>query len=459
MRTALIHEWFECFAGSERVVAEFLNIFREADLFAIVDFLSDENRKPLLGKPVTTSFIQGLPFARKAFRNFLPLMPCAIEQFDLSEYDIVLSSNHAFAKGVVTRADQLHLSYVHTPIRYAWDLQHDYLRQGNVERGVKSLIVRATMHYLRSWDRLAADRVDAFIANSRYIAQRIRKTYRRPAYVVYPPVDVNAFEFCDEKEDFYLTASRLVPYKRIDVVVDAFRQMPDKQLVVIGDGPERTKLESKATPNVKILGYRDFDELLSYMQRARAFVFAADEDFGIMPVEAQACGTPVIAYGRGGSRETVMHGQTGLHFDRQTPQSLVGAIEAFESHRDRFQPEVIRQHAERFSPGRFRREINVLVEEIWDRFRVHNQTPAAADQISTPFPFDPDQMGVELSSPIAECPTIPPLAAKSIGEVRRWTKRPRVADCQRAPATHSVHQSIDRTSSGSAEPQAVSLPV
>ena len=222
MKTALIHEWFECFAGSERVVAEFLKMFDDSELFALVDFLSDEQRQSIQGKDVHTSFIQKLPFARKAFRNFLPFMPSAIEQFDLSEYDMILSSNHAFAKGVVTRADQLHVSYVHTPIRYAWDLQHEYLRQAKVHRGLKSLMVRATLHYLRTWDRLAADRVDAFVANSRYIAQRIRKTYRRPAYVVYPPVNVDEFKFSKDKEDFYLTASRLVPYKRIDLVVDAF---------------------------------------------------------------------------------------------------------------------------------------------------------------------------------------------------------------------------------------------
>ncbi len=401
MKTALIHEWFECFAGSERVVAEFLKLFDDSDLFALVDFLSEEQRQAIQGREVRTSFIQKLPFARKAFRNFLPLMPAAIEQFDLSEYDVVLSSNHAFAKGVVTRADQLHVSYVHTPIRYAWDLQHEYLRQGNVDRGLKSLIVRATLHYLRTWDRLAADRVDAFVANSRYIAQRIRKTYRRPAYVVYPPVNVDAFEFSRDKEDFYLTASRLVPYKRIDLVVDAFREMPEKQLVVIGDGPEMSSLREKATPNIKILGFCEFNELRDYMQRARAFVFAADEDFGIMPVEAQACGTPVIAYGRGGSLETVVHGQTGLHFEQQSPECLMQAVSQFEAQRDQFDPAVIREHAERFSPERFRREMSNLLGHLWERFGQHNCGPAAMDGISTPYPFDPDQIGVDLSSEFA----------------------------------------------------------
>lgn len=388
MNVALVHEWFESYAGSERVVEQFLQAFPMADLFALVDFLPQTERTVLQGKLARTSFIQQLPLARKHFRNYLPLMPSAIEQFDLSSYDIVVSSNHAFAKGVITRADQMHVSYVHTPIRYAWDLQHEYLHQAGLTRGLKSLFVRAVLHYLRNWDRVSADRVDAFVANSQYIAQRIRKIYRRPAFVIYPPVDIDAFTLQSTKDDFYLAASRMVPYKRIDLIVEAFAGMPERQLVVIGDGPEFQKIASKATPNVKLLGYQPFDVLLDHMQRARAFVFAADEDFGIMPVEAQACGTPVIAFGRGGALETVVNNQTGLFFERQSAKCIQEAVVAFDSLRRRMNPELIRANAERFAPTRFRREVLDLMDRLWKRFCKHQRSYLGAAVSDAPFPLD-----------------------------------------------------------------------
>ena len=261
MNLAIMHEWFESYAGSERVVEQLLHTFPSAEVHALVDFLKGADRDALQGKDVETSFIQRLPFARKQFRNYLPLMPMAVEQFDLSGYDTVISSNHAFAKGIITRPDQMHVSYVHTPIRYAWELQHDYLRQANLTRGLKGMFVRATLHYLRNWDRMTSDRVDAYVANSHYIAARIRKTYRRPAYVIHPPVDINQFAVEPSNDDFYLTASRMVPYKRIDLIVEAFAKMPDRRLVVIGDGPEMKKIAAKATPNVQLLGYQPFDVL------------------------------------------------------------------------------------------------------------------------------------------------------------------------------------------------------
>ena len=388
MNVALVHEWLDSYAGSERVVAQLLQALPMADLYALVDFLSEEERTLLQGKLAQTSFIQRLPLARKHFRNYLPLMPAAIEQFDLSDYDIVVSSNHAFAKGVITRADQMHISYVHTPIRYAWDLQHEYLRQAGWKWGIKSLMVRATMHYLRNWDRITADRVDAFVANSHYIAQRIRNIYRRPAFVVYPPVDIDAFTLGTAREDFYLAASRLVPYKRIDLIVEAFAEMPNRQLVVIGDGPEFKKIASKATANVKMLGYQSFDVLLDHMQRARAFLFAADEDFGIMPVEAQACGTPVIAFGRGGVLETVVDGETGLFFRQQSAKSIQQAVEAFGTARRRMHPELIRANAERFAPNRFRRDMLYLLDRLWNRFCKRQRSYLGSAVSDEPFPLD-----------------------------------------------------------------------
>src|SRR5262245_3863436 len=369
---AIVHEWLATYAGSERVVEQMLKVFPQADLFAVVDFLPERHRHILGRRRVQTSFIQRLPFARRAFRAYLPLMPLAVEQLDLDRYDIVLSSSHAVAKGVLTRADQLHISYVHTPIRYAWDLQHEYLRSGGLLAGLRNLLARPILHYLRLWDRLSADRVDSFVANSEYVARRINKTYRRPAHVIYPPVDVDRFSSVDRKADFYLAASRLVPYKRIDVIVEAFRQMPERQLVVIGDGPEYKRIAKRATPNIKLLGYQDNEVLTSHLQRAKALVFAADEDFGILPVEAQACGTPVIAYGRGGARETVIDGETGLFFSEQTPESLIAAVDRFESQPPIGDAAAIRQHALRFSTDRFCRELSEFVGLAWDRFQ-HNR--------------------------------------------------------------------------------------
>ena len=389
MNLAIMHEWFESYAGSERVVEQLLHTFPSAEVHALVDFLKGADRDALQGKDVETSFIQRLPFARKQFRNYLPLMPMAVEQFDLSGYDTVISSNHAFAKGIITRPDQMHVSYVHTPIRYAWELQHDYLRQANLTRGLKGMFVRATLHYLRNWDRMTSDRVDAYVANSHYIAARIRKTYRRPAYVIHPPVDINQFAVETSKDDFYLTASRMVPYKRIDLIVEAFAKMPDRRLVVIGDGPEMKKIAAKATPNVELLGYQPFDVLLQHMQKARAFVFAAEEDFGIMPVEAQACGTPVIAFGRGGIRETVVEGRTGLFFQQQTADAIQEAVEAFDSCREKMHPLAIRANAERFGPERFRRQMWKLVDRLWQRFQKCQSSENGAAASRRPFPLDP----------------------------------------------------------------------
>jgi len=367
MRVALVHDWFTVYAGAERVVEQILRVLPQADVYALVDFLEGEARGFLQGKSVRVSFIQGLPKARQHYRAYLPLMPLAIEQFDLRGYDLVISSSHAVAKGIITGPDQLHICMCYSPMRYAWDLQHQYLKESGLERGVKSWLARLLLHYLRLWDSRTANGVDVFIAISRYIARRILKVYRRQAEVIYPPVDVEAFTLRQDKEDFYLTASRMVPYKRIDLIVEAFSQMPDKRLVVIGDGPEMPKVRAKAGPNVTLLGYQPFEVLRDYMQRAKAFVFAAEEDFGIAPVEAQACGTPVIAFGKGGAAETVVAGETGIFFQDQNVSSLIKAIEEFE--KLRFDPLRVRKNAERFSSERFRREFEALIEREWTKFK------------------------------------------------------------------------------------------
>jgi glycosyltransferase involved in cell wall biosynthesis len=368
-RIAIAHEWFASYAGSERVVEQMLAVYPQADLFSLVDFLEPGQRSFIQDKPVQTSFIQNLPFSRRAFRQYLPLMPLAVEQFDLTAYDLVISSNHAVTKGVITGPNQLHICMCYSPMRYAWDLQHQYLRESGAGRGLKGGAVRWMLHQLRQWDYRTANGVDHFIAISEFIARRIWKVYRRRATVIYPPVDVEAFAVVPEKQDFYLAASRLVPYKRIDLIVSTFADLPDKQLVVIGDGPEMAKIQQIAAPNVTLLGYQPFSVLREHLQNARAFIFAAEEDFGILPVEAQAAGTPVIAYGRGGALETVLDNQTGLFFSQQTPSDLADAIGKFEQISSAFDPWLIRQNAERFGVERFRQEFRDFVEDAWVRFQ------------------------------------------------------------------------------------------
>lgn len=367
MKIAIICDWLVVLGGAEKVLGELIKCYPNADLFAVVDFVAPENRGFLQNKPVTTTFIQKLPFAKKWYRHYLPFMPLAIEQLDLSNYDLIISSSHAVAKGVITGPDQVHISYVHSPMRYAWDLQHQYLRESGLDKKPQGLLARYFLHKLRLWDLRAANGVDHFIANSQFIAQRIMKTYRRPAEVIYPPIDLSRFNPAGPKEDFYLTASRLVPYKRIDLIVESFRAMPDKRLIVIGDGPEMAKIQSKAGPNIQIQGYQADEVLISHMQRAKAFVFAAEEDFGLIPVEAQACGTPVIAYGKGGALETVRGMDkpqpTGLFFKKQTVEDICSAVKLFEANQPLFTKENCVANANRFAPQQFREQFMGYVEQ------------------------------------------------------------------------------------------------
>jgi glycosyltransferase involved in cell wall biosynthesis len=377
MKIAIVHEWFVSYAGSEKVVEQMLKVFPKADIFSLVDYIPKEKRQFLQNKSVTTSFIQKLPFAKRKFRNYLSLMPIAIEQLDLSKYDIVISSSHAVAKGVITGPDQLHISYVHSPIRYAWDLQHQYLKESGLTHNLKGLLIRYILHKIRIWDVRTANGVDYFLANSNYIGRRIWKVYRRKSDTIYPPVNINEFQVLDKKKNFYVTASRIVPYKKMDIIVDAFSRMPEKQLIVIGDGPGFSELQKKAKSNVKLLGYQPFEKLKKYMQEAKAFVFAAEEDFGITPVEAQACGTPVIAFGRGGAVETVRdfdqaEKPTGILYSEQTPESIIRAIDKFEHNEDKFAPIVCRENAEKFSEERFRNEFEKFVMSKYDENKLNN---------------------------------------------------------------------------------------
>ncbi len=365
-RIAIVHDWLPLYGGAERVLEQILQVFPEADVWSLLDFIPNGQRDFLQNKLVTTSFIQRLPFVRKHYRSYLPLMPLAIEQFDLHGYDLVISSSYAVAKGVITGPDQLHLCYCHSPIRYAWDMQGTYLHEAGMTKGVSSLLVRILLHYLRLWDYRTAAGVNQFATNSEFVARRIRKVYGRNAEVIHPPVDTESFRPNGQKMGYYLTVSRLVPYKKVGLIVEAFAAFPDKTLIVIGDGPEFAKIKRTATANVHMLGQQSAEALTHYMQQARGFIFGAEEDFGIVTVEAQACGTPVIAFGKGGTAETVIPGRTGWLFNEQTVGSICDAILKFENLK--FDEGTIRRHAECFSMPRFRHEFFEFVEREWVNF-------------------------------------------------------------------------------------------
>jgi glycosyltransferase involved in cell wall biosynthesis len=368
MKYALVHEWLtpKATGGSELVVKEILDLI-DADLYALIDFESTNPASYLYQRKIGTTFLQNLPGARSDIQKYLPLMPIAIEQLDLREYDIILSSAHAVAKGIITTPQQLHVCYSHTPMRYAWDLTFDYLAQSRLGQGLPGILTRYLLHRLRQWDVISANRVDYFIANSRFTASRIWRCYRRHADVVYPPVNIDRFTCNPDKEDFYLTVCRLVGYKQVAAIVAAFNQN-GRNLVVIGSGTELKQLQQIAQPNVTILGFQPDSVVQDYLARAKAFVYAACEDFGIVVVEAQACGTPVIAYGVGGAAETVLDirshptNGTGILFPTQTPAAIITAVSTFETYADRFQPEQIRAHAESFAASVFRSQYLSLVD-------------------------------------------------------------------------------------------------
>jgi glycosyltransferase involved in cell wall biosynthesis len=370
MRIAIVHEWLSTYAGSERVVGELLECYPQAELFAVVDVLPDDQRGFLKGKVAKTTFIQRLPFAKKRFRAYLPLMPLAIEQLDVSGYDLIISSSHAVAKGVITGPNQLHVCYCHTPMRYAWDRQGHYLSEAGLRSGIWGLAAKMMLHYLRIWDARTSNGVDEFMANSGFIARRIRKAYGRKATVVYPPVDTERFTIGPApRGDYFFAASRFVAYKRMDVIVGAFSRLPQARLIVAGDGAELERCRRIAGSNTEFIGHCSSERLVELMRGARAFVFAAEEDFGIAPVEAQACGTPVIAYGSGGVTESVINGETGIFFSEQTSESLQRCVERFLARTEPWDAARIRASAERFSRKAFRSTLTRHVSEWFGRFR------------------------------------------------------------------------------------------
>ena len=370
MKVAIIQEWLVTVGGSDKVVKAILDVFPDADIYTLVAKKEVCDELGIPWERVHTSFIQNMPLGTKKHRAYLPFFPLAIEQFDLRGYDVVISSSHAVAKGVLTKADQLHICYCHSPIRYVWDMYNEYLEESHLDKGFKSWLVRYLLHRIRKWDAITANRVDYFISNSDYVGQRIRKTYRREATTIHPNIDIERFSLCEEKQDYYLASSRLVAYKKIDLIIEAFNRMPDKQLVVIGGGPNLKAYQALAKDNITVMGYQPFEILKERMQHAKAFIFAADEDFGMIPIEAQACGTPVIAYGHGGSLETVSGGSTGLFFKEQTAEAIIDAVKRFEGMGVQpFSAKACRQWAEGFSEERFKREIKDFVMDKYKEFK------------------------------------------------------------------------------------------
>mgnify|MGYP001296991610 CR=1 FL=1 len=364
MKTAIIHYWFVAQRGGEKVVEELCDLYPEADIFTLV--LDPDSLPPkLVGRKITTSFVNALPFAKRWFKKYLPLMPLGLEQFDLREYDLVISSESGPAKGVLTAPRTLHICYCHTPMRYLWDMYHDYMSNSG---WIARMLMAPFLHRLRLWDRLSADRVDHFVANSSNVARRIAKHYRRAADMVYPPVATDDFFVSDKQGDYYLMVGQLVCYKRADIAVHAFTRM-GKRLLIIGEGEEMRALRAIAGSNVEFLGRQPFDVLRNHYSRCKALVFPGEEDFGMVPVEAMASGRPVIAYGRGGALETVVEGKTGLFFHEQTEEALTAAVKRFEAMAGAFKPADIRDHALQFGSEHFRREMAKLVHERFDEFQ------------------------------------------------------------------------------------------
>ena len=366
---ALVHDWCPSFRGGERVLAELARTFASTDVFTLFDFLPEDIKKAYFpGVSFHTSFANRLPKVERYYRALFAACPFLIEQFDVTKFDAVISSSAAFARGVLVRPDQPHLCYVHSPIRYAWDEQFNYLEQGKLGFGPKGLVFRQMLHKLRMWDARTAHGPDLMVANSNFVRKRIKRIYGRDATVVFPPVEFSELEFSNDKDDYFIAASFLAPYKRTDLIIEAFNALPNKRLLVVGEGQQSKALRERAGPNIEFTGYLPRKEYATAIAKARAFVFAGCEDFGIALAEAQAAGTPLIAYGRGGATDIVLSlgssdDPTGVLFEKQTVDSLLDAISRFEDNERLISPEACRANAQRFSSARFRKEMQDVFEQ------------------------------------------------------------------------------------------------
>jgi len=366
MKVAIIHDWLTGMRGGERCLEVFCELFPQAHLYTLV-YIPGSVSPPIEQMPIRTSFIQNLPFSRRGYRKYLPLFPMAVERFNLKGYDLILSCSHCVAKGIIPPPDALHISYVLTPMRYAWDMYGEYFREN------KNRMVPLFMHYLRMWDVTSSQRVDHFICVSKHVENRIKKFYRREAEVIQPPVDTKRFRLHDKKEDYFLIVSSFVPYKRVDLAVETFNCL-GFPLKIIGSGPEEKRLRSKARSNVEFLGWLPDEAVVDWYSRCRALIFPGEEDFGIVPLEAMACGKPVIAYGRGGALETIIpYDQeikpkrgipTGLFFQEQNVNSLIDALKRFGQIEPEFDPVSIRDHVLQWDREIFKEKIK---KSIFDR--------------------------------------------------------------------------------------------
>lgn len=365
LKIAVVHDWFISKGGAEKVIREILNCFPQADVFSLLNSFDDQLSKEIVhSKPIKASFLQKIPFAKKYHRYLFPLYVRAVESLDLSSYDLIISSSHAVAKGVKIQPNQIHICYCHTPVRYAWDLKEEYLKE--VKQKLVKKLASWQLEKLRMWDLQVANRVNTYVANSQYISNRIQNNYNLNSTVIYPPIDTQFFQpngIKVHERTNYLVVSRLVNYKRIDIVLDAFRKLPHLALKIVGTGPYEQRLKATAPPNVSFTGFIEDAELRREMQKSRALILTADEDFGITSLEAQACGIPVLALRKGGYLETVVEGKTGLFFKDQKAESLLEVIQQFEKNRLTFLPEAARENALKFSQEQFREKFLKLVKE------------------------------------------------------------------------------------------------
>jgi len=359
-KIALVHYWLTGMRGGEKVVQSICNLYPDMDIFTLV---YDEAKivESIKKHSINTSFIQKLPLGKKKYKIYLPFMPVAIEQFDLSGYDIVISSESGIAKGVLTKPETCHICYCHTPMRYLWNMYFEYLKNEKIGF-LKGSFIKIFFNYLRLWDVASAMRVNYFISNSNNVRKRILKYYNRDSEVIYPPVDVENFKLERKKQDYYLAVSQLVSYKRIDLAIEAFNRLK-KELIIIGEGPEFRRLKKIAGANIKFLGWQSGEKLREYYANAKAFIFPGEEDFGITPVEAQASGTPVIGFGKGGLLETVIDKETGLFFYKQEIKDLIEAINSFESNKSKFDSDKIRKNSLKFSREIFESRLEKFIEE------------------------------------------------------------------------------------------------
>jgi glycosyltransferase involved in cell wall biosynthesis len=364
LRVALVHHWLVRMRGGEKVLEALCQIFPQAHIYTLV-FDPSEISESIRQHRITTSWIQKLPWAKKYYTQYLPFFPFAIEQFDLSGYDLVISSEAGVSKGVLTRPETCHICYCHTPMRYAWSAYHVYLQA--VRSPFRRRLIPFVMNYLRLWDWVSSSRVDYYIANSQNVANRIRKYYRREAVVIYPPVATTDFGQAEAIEDYYLAAGQLVAYKRFDLAVEAFNQL-DRPLIIVGEGPEYSKLKKKARKNIKLLGRTSDEELKKCLSQSRALIFPGEEDFGMITVEAHACGRPVIALAKGGALEVVIPEVNGVFFERETAVSLAEAVQGFESIEAKFQPRIIQETARLFGRERFEQQMRKFILE---KYREH----------------------------------------------------------------------------------------